>query len=325
MDMTQNKNIALAYPEFEGFINAVKKFAIASWELANLLTSIEAKSDIQNRQFKEIAEADLSKDESSKIIELNTELIKWAKEAKNMLEAYKLKMCQNQGNAWFSSNDSLRRNISTLNSAVQMACNNIEEIRCIENRKSGDALTNRSYDDILLAVYEFVLLIEYPITNLIYAQPENSENNTIIKQDYDELSFWVKNKLSDAQKPSIDKSVLFYKKLIEAEALLLEMSDFRKKISGLNVNLKLDSTGIYKAVDNWKRVNVQNNYEDKMSDQEFFCIKIPSLEIVGTVKINQKDVNEVLEFIKLNMEDLLNMADEEVDIDDFKKRFKKPS
>jgi len=148
------------YPVFEKFVSAVEKFATNTWGLSNLLVSIETKSKISNKQTKRISK-------------LNAELLNWANEANHTFNDLKIKMYQNEGNAWLPSDDDVKDDISMLMHSFGMAYSNVNKIRRINKLKKIS--TNTSYDvviakepglyeDISSAVYELVhILDKHPI------------------------------------------------------------------------------------------------------------------------------------------------------------------
>jgi len=169
------KNI---YPEFGKFVSAVKKFATKTWELYNLLMSIETNS--HNDEAKETIK-DLSSDESKKILELDTMLSNLAKVANERLNDLKTEIHQNAGKAWLPNNNGVRRDISTLKHSIGMARNSIEGIREKEKNIGYEVVVAKEpgqYEDILSAVYEFAILIKNYIADPSYAA---------IKLEYDAL------------------------------------------------------------------------------------------------------------------------------------------
>jgi len=205
------------YPEFREFVSTVEDFAIKTWELSTLLETIETNS--QNDDVKETIK-DLSSDESKNISELNNKILNLAKIANNKLNILIAKIRQNAGKVWLPNNDEVRRNVSTLKNSINMARNSIESIREMENNKSGKLLTNRNYDtkgfimpgpyeDVLLAVYEFVVLIQNYIADPYYA---------VIKPEYDALYHKMEGtpELSDSQKEQIKQKVENFMKVIKS-------------------------------------------------------------------------------------------------------------
>lgn len=92
---------------------------------------------------------------------------------------------------------------------------------------------------------------------------------------------------------------------------LFEMSNIRKKDTGLPVNIWLDDIGSERNVKhNLPRLKIQGNYKDRVSsktelisvsisDDPQVLVKRPNLEI------SSSDLKEVLEFIKVHKDTLL--------------------
>lgn len=98
------------------------------------------------------------------------------------------------------------------------------------------------------------------------------------------------------------------KLLIESQKLE-EMSKISKRDYNLPVNIWIDEEGIDRKVEhNIPRIKVQNNYSDKTTQNDFISVSINSNPqiLAGTLKIKQKDLNKIFEFIKLNYSTLMD-------------------
>lgn len=98
-------------------------------------------------------------------------------------------------------------------------------------------------------------------------------------------------------------------KLLLESQKLEEMSKISKRDYNLPVNIWIDEEGIDRKVEhNIPRLKVQNNYSDRTTQNDFISVSIdnnPQI-LAGTLKIKQKDLNKVFEFIKLNYSVLMD-------------------
>jgi len=99
------------------------------------------------------------------------------------------------------------------------------------------------------------------------------------------------------------------KKNLEESSLLVEMANLDKELTGLKVNLWIDSSGQKRDIKHSPyRIKMQNNYRRLIDSNDMIPISIDkeNPENIDKIKlkIKTKDYNEVKQFIKDNYEDL---------------------
>ena len=107
---------------------------------------------------------------------------------------------------------------------------------------------------------------------------------------------------------------------------LIEMSNIRQARSNLPVNIWLDDLGINrKTRHNFARLKVQNDYLERSSN-DLFSVSIdkdnPKV-LAGKVKIKERDLNKVFEWIKLNYDLLMEHWNGEIDSYEFVDKMRK--
>ena len=112
--------------------------------------------------------------------------------------------------------------------------------------------------------------------------------------------------LTDDEIATYEKEVL----LKESKDILMEMSNLRKRDTGLDVNIWLDDEGCYRDVKhNVPRIKFQNNNSDRISKSDLIPISISDnpqiLKRKVTLSIDSKQLNKIKEFIVNNKEALL--------------------
>lgn len=122
-----------------------------------------------------------------------------------------------------------------------------------------------------------------------------------------------------------------YKKLNElynhemTEQELLEMSNYKGEYFGIEGNVVLwIGSVLSKQHSHGNRIKVSNI--PGKGTKDLFTITIPKLEIIGTVNkkhITTKKLNKIFDFIKLNMELIIQFCQEEIDGVEFVQRIKK--
>jgi len=101
-----------------------------------------------------------------------------------------------------------------------------------------------------------------------------------------------------------------------------EMAGFRKKDSNLPVNLWLDDSSLYKRSGHWKRIKFQNDYGNKLVQDNLLTMtispdpKIPATEL-PQLKLPAKDVDCLKQFVKNNLDILSKLADQDISFSDF--------
>jgi len=122
---------------------------------------------------------------------------------------------------------------------------------------------------------------------------------------------------------------LVYKKKILTEDQLFEMANKSKAKTGLSINIYLSIKPANKK-EELIRVKVQNNYADRFDVGDLLSIVIyPNknfeyfIEHTQKVKITNKDIEEVLKFVKLNYAVIKEYWDGLLDSEDMSSRLKK--
>jgi hypothetical protein len=122
-----------------------------------------------------------------------------------------------------------------------------------------------------------------------------------------------------------------YNKLCEfnnqemTEQELLEMSNYKGEHFGIEGNVVLWIGSVLSSQHIYgNRIKVSNVPSKGTND--LFTITIPKLEIIGNVNtkhITTKKLNKIFDFIKLNMELIIQFCQEEIDGVEFVQRIKK--
>jgi hypothetical protein len=104
------------------------------------------------------------------------------------------------------------------------------------------------------------------------------------------------------------------------------MAALRKRRSGLPVNLYLDDAGSRGKSGHWKRIkfqpdrgdsaNTRNTVPMSISDDPQILIRNPRLSL------SAKDIEKVKNFVKMNRNLLLQIANEKIDFGEFLDRMK---
>jgi hypothetical protein len=104
----------------------------------------------------------------------------------------------------------------------------------------------------------------------------------------------------------------------ESRMLLTEMGNFFKKDTGLPVNVWLDPGW---AKPHAERIKVQNNLGNNITPDDFISVPLfDDIDIVGTVKLDTKQLFLVNQFIKHNRHNLLLLQRKLITEDEFKAR-----
>lgn len=101
------------------------------------------------------------------------------------------------------------------------------------------------------------------------------------------------------------------------DTYLFEMSNIRGKHTGLgNITIWVSQSSNPKHGPRLKVSNMPN----KADANDVFVITIPDLKIIGKVNhkfIKSKDLNKILEFVKLNMAEIIELYYDRLDLIDF--------
>jgi len=108
----------------------------------------------------------------------------------------------------------------------------------------------------------------------------------------------------------------------------LEMANLRKFDTGLPVNIELDTAKRWQRSGHARRVKFQSDRGDRANSFEFLSMSIEENPRVFNplnkrIDLNQKEINKIKGWIRLNKDLLLKLADEEIEIDEFKRKMKK--
>jgi len=94
---------------------------------------------------------------------------------------------------------------------------------------------------------------------------------------------------------------------------LQEMAVFRKKESGLPVNLYFDDSGTWKNTGHWKRIKIQPDKGDHPNTRNMIPMSIsddPKILVDNpNIRLSNSEVGQIKSFVANNVELLLNLED----------------
>lgn len=128
-----------------------------------------------------------------------------------------------------------------------------------------------------------------------------------------------------------EEEIAIYEKevlLKEDKEILFEMTNLRKKHTGLPMNIWLDDIGAYRNIKhNVPRIKFQNDKSDKVLDNTIpISIDKENPQILTKtvqLKLPQKDFKKLYDFIKDNYDLLIKFWNQEIDIFEFMSDMKK--
>jgi hypothetical protein len=125
----------------------------------------------------------------------------------------------------------------------------------------------------------------------------------------------------------VKKRLLTEQENLEENSRIEEMATLRKKVSGLPANLYLDDAGSWSRAGHWKRIKFQPNTGDRPVIGDMVPMSIddnPQILVKNAkISLNAKQLEQIKNFVRVNKDLLLQLADAEIDIFEFGRKMVK--